>query len=356
MHVTQGHPEFAKPSIPAERSMSTNGRWARFVTLSGLAGLALVLIGCSGEGAGPRSTNTCAGSVCIETVNVTDAGNPADPDTGHGSVAENFAIGTYEVNVTQYLTFLNSAATVPAVPAIAELWSDEMQNTYGYVSPGLIARTGSGTGADPFAYAEIFDPSLGEDSGRRAILNISWFDAARFANWLHTGATSTANTETGAYTLDGATSGVFIRNADARWWIPSGDEWYKAAYYDPTKPGSGNYWTYPTGTDELPVAETFPGGSNSGNYDGAMSEGRKITPTGAYVKSVSHYGTFDQAGLLWEWNDEVHEDFDGNPITRGLRGGSWSLGIINVSKFGPRDYEPTYDDDDTGFRLATGSN
>ena len=31
----------------------------------------------------------------------------------------------------------------------------------------------------------------------------------------------------------------------------------------------------------------------------------------------------------------------------------YKLGIINISKFGPRDYEPTYNDDDTGFRLAT---
>lgn len=329
-------------------------------SLSRLVGVSLALgavvaltAGCSGDDTVRRSASACPGLVCIDTVNVIDAGNPPDSDTGFGAVDHDFAIGTYEVTVTQYLAFLDAVAKVPASPAIEDLWVEDMQKTYSYVSPGLIARSGSGTAADPYVFTAVADPALGADSGRRPILNISWFSAARFANWMHNGATATSSTETGAYTLDGATKGVFMKNPDARWWIPSEDEWYKAAYYDPTRSGANKYWTYPTGTDERPVAEAPAGSSNSANYDGAMPDGRKITPVGAYRSSISHYGTFDQAGLLWEWNDKAVSDFEGIPITRGMRGGSWSLGMINVSKFGPRDYEPTYDDDDTGFRLAT---
>lgn len=308
----------------------------------------------SGSGGQDASTiETCVGTVCLDTVNVTDAGNPADADTGMGSVAYEYAIGAHEVTVGQYTAFLNAVAQVPAESAIGELWVEEMEKPYPYVSPGLIKRTGTGTTEDPYVYTEIPDPALGDDSPRRAILNISWFSAARFANWLHNGATADASTETGAYTLDGATSGVIPRNSDATWWVPSGDEWYKAAFYDPTRSGESQYWRYPTRTDELTVAEAPPGRANSANYDGAMPEGQKITPTGAYPDSRSYYGTFDQAGLLWEWTDETYADFEGVPTTRGLRGGSWSLGIINISKFGPRDYEPTYNDDDTGFRMAT---
>lgn len=310
----------------------------------------------SGDGgaqSGSAPTTTCVGAVCMETVNVGDAGNPADPDTGFGAVDYDYAIGAFEVTVGQYVTFLNNVASVPTTAAASELWVEEMAAPYGYVSPGLIARAGLGTADDPYVYSEIQDPALGEDSPRRGILNISWFSAARFANWLHNGGTTDSSTETGAYTLNGATSGVMPRNPDATWWVPSGDEWYKAAFYDPTKQGDVKYWTYPTRTDDLTIAEAPPGGTNSANYDGAMPEGRKITPTGAYVDSRSHYGTYDQAGLLWEWTDETYTDFEGVPTTRGLRGGSWSLGIINISKFGPRDYEPTYSDDDTGFRLAT---
>ncbi len=333
-----------------------------FPALAGTVACAFILSGCAGAGevaapSGGASTSSspanCVGLTCIETVNVTDAGNPPDADTGRGSVDHDFAIGSGEVTVGQYLDFLNAVATVPASPAVEALWSADMQETKGYVSAGLIARTGAGTSSGPYAYTEIPDPVLGADSSRRGILNISWFSAARFANWLHNGATPTADTETGAYTLDGATSGVITKNPDAAWWIPTEDEWYKAAYYDPTKPGDNTYWLYPTKSDELPADDPFPGGANSANFDGAMPEGQKITPTGAYTSSVSHYGTYDQAGLLWEWNDAVYTDFEDAPVTRGMRGGSWSLGMINASKFGPRDYEPTYDDDDTGFRLAT---
>lgn len=43
-------------------------------------------------------------------------------------------------------------------------------------------------------------------SGARPITYVSWFDAARYTNWLHNGQ-GTGDTETGAYTLNGATSG-----------------------------------------------------------------------------------------------------------------------------------------------------
>lgn len=325
-------------------------------TLPAIVLSAFFLIGCSGGG-GSSSTNTvttCTGLICIDTVNVGDAGNLADTDTGYGAVSYDYAIGKYEITVTQYVAFLNAVADVPANPAVAALWKPEMEDTVSYLSAGLIRRSGSGTTADPYVYAEIPDTTLGQNSGRRGILNIEWFSAARFANWLHNGATKTASTETGAYSLNGATSGVFMKNADARWWIPTEDEWYKAAYYDPTKSGVNKYWKYPTRSDDLPVAELFPGGSNSANYDSpAALEGHRVTPVGAYAGSVSYYGTYDQAGLMWEWNDAVYTDYSGTPLTRGMRGGSWSLGMINVSKFGPRDYEADYDDDDSGFRLAT---
>jgi formylglycine-generating enzyme required for sulfatase activity len=319
-----------------------------------LVASAFFLTACSGGSSSSPTATTCTGLVCIETVNVADAGNPADADTGFGKVDYDYAIGKYETTVSQYVVFLNAVAAVPANSAIKDLWTPDMEDTASYVSPGLISRKGSGTDADPYVYAEIPDTSLGQSSSRRAILNISWFSAARFANWLHNGANKTSSTETGAYTLNGATSGVFTKNADAKWWIPSENEWYKAAYYDPTKSGTNKYWKYPTRSDSLPVAEPFPGGANSANYDSPDSlEGHRVTPVGAYAASVSYYGTYDQAGLMWEWNDAVYTDYEDKPLTRGMRGGSWSLGMINVSKFGPRDYEPVYDDDDSGFRLAT---
>lgn len=342
--------------------MQLSQRIGRLLSLALVVCVAPFLLSCSGSsssggGSGAQSVNTCFGLICIETVNVGDAGNPADIETGYGAVGDQYAIGKYEVTVSQYVIFLNAVATVTDKDAIRDLWNRDMRNTKPYVSStGLIDRTGLGTVAQPYVYTEKVDASLGVNSGKRAILNISWFSAARFMNWLHNGATASASTETGAYTLNYATSGVFTKNPDARWWIPSEDEWYKAAYYDPTKSGSNKYWKYPTRSDAVPTSEAPVGGSNSANYDSPSSlENNRITPVGAYTASVSYYGTYDQAGSMWEWNDAIYSDYEGNPLTRGMRGGSWSLGIINVSKFGPRDYEPSYDDDDSGFRIATSS-
>jgi formylglycine-generating enzyme required for sulfatase activity len=332
-------------------------RWGAFAI--GACVVIAALSGCAtsaerqASGVVPSPIETCVGLTCLSTVLIGDVKNPADKETGLGSVDEEFSIGAFEITVEQYLAFLNAVATVPSSSAVRDLWVSDMQKTYKYVSPGLISRTGTGTSADPYRYAQIPDPALGAKSSQRSILNISWFSAARFVNWLHNGATAGASSETGAYTLNGAVSGVIEKNADAQWWIPTENQWYKAAYYDPTKPGKNPYWNYPTRSDELPIQEAYPGGTNSANYNSVMKDGLKITPVGAYTQSVSHYGTFDQAGLLWEWNDAAYEDHDGVAMTRGMRGGSWSLGVINVSKFGPRDYEPNYNDDDTGFRIAT---
>jgi formylglycine-generating enzyme required for sulfatase activity len=302
----------------------------------------------------------CFGLICMTFVEVGDPGNPADTQTGLGAVAEPFSIGQHEVTLEQYLRFLNAVATQPQASdsskreALLELWLPDMKNTHDYVSKdGLIERTGLGTTESPFVFKEVPDPIWGARSGQRGMLNISWFAAARFANWMHHSATADADTETGAYTLNGTRTGVVARNPDARWWVPSQNEWYKAAFYDPTRTGKQPYWTYPTRSDTLPDTQGLPGGINSANYNSGQPAGQRITPVGAYIQSVSYYGTYDQAGLLWEWSDTSYANHEGKPTTLGLLGGSWSLGQINVSKHGARDYLPQYNDDDTGFRLAT---
>jgi hypothetical protein len=79
----------------------------------------------------------------------------------------------------------------------------------------------------------------------------------------------------GAYTLNGNT-GIITKNVGATVWIPSENEWYKAAYYDPT-PGAGggdNYWTYATQSDSIPTVaaanatgDVANPGANVANYN-----------------------------------------------------------------------------------------
>ena len=302
-----------------------------------------------------------AASVTLDTVLVGDAGNAADPLTGYGAVTQEFRMGTYEVTIAQYVTFLNVVAKVPRNDVMAGLYKEEMADPKSEEDPGaLIQRTGSGTKADPYRYSASTSAAW-PNAAERPVAWVTWFDAARFANWMHHGQ-GQAGTETGAYTLvDFQESGPLSRNLDAKFWIPSEDEWVKAAYYDPTKLGSNKYWTFPTRTDKPPrfaqVADTPP--APAANFQNVYkgSDAGVLTPVGSYSGSSSHYGTFDQGGSLWEWTEAAYPSATAGP-NRIVRGGSWGPGITPLMKTVRRDYgpmvsEPFYYDDDAGFRIAT---
>jgi sulfatase modifying factor 1 len=276
--------------------------------------------------------------VNVDTVMVGDAGNAAD-STGYGAVTDVFAVGKYEVTSGQYSTFLNSVASVTGDSYIVNLWNANMATDLNIAG---ISRSGSGTLASPYSYSVI-------GSGSRPIAYVSWFDAARFANWVNNGATNGASTETGAYTLNGATSGIINKNANASWWIPTGDEWIKAAYY---KGGSTNagYWVYPTASNTAPSAEANPPGSgNSANYGDVRPAGDKLTDVGSYITSESSYGTFDQGGNLSEWADGAYL-----PGFRSIHGGAYAspseagLTQTSISLNGPDG-----EFNGVGFRVAT---
>ena len=288
-------------------------------------------------------------AIDIPTVFIGNVNNLPDPATGYGRVDHPYRIGKYEVTLSQYSEFLNSVATVPTTPHITKLYNPDMAGDR--IIGGTIGRTGAGTADSPYSYAPI-------GNGSRPVPWVTWFDAARMANWLHNGATTSSSTETGAYTLNGATEGIIRRNPDATWWIPRENEWYKAAYYDPSlNGGAGGYHQFPTRSNLQPVDEPAPpGGGNAANYNSRRPEGDKLTVVGAYSGSASAYGTFDQGGNLWEWTSGVVPPAPGSssPPSRVVRGGSWSLGLTAIGATHRRDYTPGfYEDDDTGFRLAT---
>lgn len=319
------------------------------------------------------SVTSVAQSISIETVLVGAPGNLADPMTGYGEVSAPFRISKSEVTVDQYVAFLNAIAAVPKHAAISDLWAPEMISEKEDPGP-LIARSGAGTTTDPYRYSVV--PSLlwGPHAGKRPIAWVTWFDAARFANWMHHGATANSDTETGAYTLiNHQTKGTVIRNPDARWWIPSENEWYKAAYYDPNKPGGAGYWSYPTRSDVAPrdvrlilqqAHEMISPPAPAANFNEVYAalrrdKGGVLTPVCAYANedprldSRGPWGTCDQAGSLWEWTEGTY-----GPQNKIVRGGSWGPGLTPPLKTKHRDYglmgtDGFYRDDDTGFRLAT---
>jgi sulfatase modifying factor 1 len=286
--------------------------------------------------------------VTIDTVTVGDAGNAADT-TGYGAVNYAFSIGKYEVTISQYNTFLNSVASVTSDSYIVNLWNTQHNDPLEGSGRG-ISRSGAGTLASPYSYSVI-------GSGNRPISFVSWFDAARFANWINNGATNGASTEAGAYTLNGATSGIITANPGAIWRLPTEDEWYKAAYYKGGGTNAG-YWVYPTQSDTAP-GNNIGGAANQANYyagDYAVTQQPQprvntqnyLTDVGAFSNSASAYGTFDQGGNLFEWNDAVIND-----SRRGFRGGQWAGDEVLLQSSSRVSLLPWSETTATGFRLAS---
>ena len=269
-----------------------------------------------------------AAAVLIDTVVVGNAGNAADT-TGFGAVGYDYFIGAKEVTNAQYVEFLNAKAADDPLG----LYNPAMAGPF-----GGITRSGS---PGSFTYSVI------AGRGEKPVNYVNWYDAVRFTNWLHNGQGS-GDTETGAYTLLGGTAvptnGLSVtRNPDARWFLPSEDEWYKAAYHK-NDGVTGNYFDYPTSSDTAPTAEPPPGGTNSANIASTVGN---VTDAGAYVSSTSPYGTFDQGGNVWEWNETLIAG-----ITRGARGGSFPFGasfLLSTTRF--NDF-PITESNSLGFRVA----
>lgn len=265
--------------------------------------------------------SACARAVLIEWVTVGDAGNAADTEvmndktTGYGSVSYVYCIGKYEVTNSQYCEFLNAVATA---------------DTYGLYNPDMAGGVWDCGGIVRAESRWGYRYSVRPGRGNNPVNYVSWYDALRFANWLHNGQPvgpqDATSTEDGAYTFSGATS-VGRRNPPAKIFLPSEDEWYKAAYYKAGGTDAG-YWDYATQSDTQPILEPPPGGNNSANAGTAPAGGHGLTNVGAYVDSVSAYGTYDQNGNVAEWN-ETRFGLGG----WCLRGGSWDINPVTMAAY-----------------------
>jgi formylglycine-generating enzyme required for sulfatase activity len=189
--------------------------------------------------------------------------------------------------------------------------------------------------------------------------HVNWGDAARFCNWLQNGQPegpqTASTTEDGVYALNGATAAADLqavtRKDGWQWAIPTEDEWYKAAYHKNDGAASG-YYLYPTGADTAPSPELIDPdpGNNATFYDGGYTVGSPYyrTTVGAHEQSGSPYGTFDQGGNVWEWNEAVVDESH-----RGQRGGSFSHDGSRLAATDRGWNTPTSQYNHTGFRVVT---
>ena len=195
----------------------------------------------------------------------------------------------------------------------------------------------------------------GGNSDNKPAVGITWHEAAKFVNWLNT---STGNPL--AYKVDqsgnfemwspsdlGFNSQNRFRNSLAKFFIPSSQEWYKAAYGSP----SGQFYFYPTGSDSAPTPVS------SGTNPGTAVYGQPIAFGPADINNaggLSAFGVMAMGGNVYEWTESAYDGSNDNiGENRILRGGAWYTGSWEL---GASDYYSARVDGDGvywGFRVAS---
>ena len=286
------------------------------------------------------------------TVPIGDLSNNNDTNIQIGQVNYNYNISKYPITIKEYCNFLNSVATISDTYS---LYNSNMSSAN--VSCGITksnyGNRWSYTIIGPNGYSSYGSNSPGE----RPIVYVSFISCIRFANWLTNGqpigVQNVTTTEDGSYLIQ-LTNGVYtitkrsIVTSKDMYYLPTENEWYKAAYYTPNynNTGTPGYYLYATQSDLTPtnILSLATVNNNCVNYisptTGNMCVTQEtdinttqnyLTNVGACILCPSYYGTYDQTGNVWEYVDI----YNTNPFTLNsirLRGGAWTSFISYITK------------------------
>lgn len=263
-----------------------------------------------------------ANTFTMNFVDIANAGN-VDDNTGYGGVAYAYRIGVNEVS-RDMITKYNALGGGPTLT---------MSDMTPYGGNGL----------------------------NRPATGVSWNEAAHFVNWLNTskGYSAVYKFTTGGFNDDialwtisdaGFDAANPFRNANAHYYLPSEDEWYKAAYYDPNKSGGAGYWDYATGSDTAPTAVASGTTGGTAVYNQSLSTGPADIATAG---GLSPYGTMAQNGNVQEWGESGYTaPNDSAGESRVFRSGRWSSSSGNLASSSRGSTSPTTESANVGFRVA----
>jgi hypothetical protein len=268
---------------------------------------------------------TSGNEFTIDFVNIGNAGNAAD-STGFGAVPYEYRVGTYEI----------------PRDAITKATASGMTD----VTAGALSVDGGSAAAW---------------TGNQPAALISWYEAAAFVNWLNTSTGKTAAydlawdgsawsmnlwSNDNAWTLGGEN---LYRHKDAYYFLPSENEWYKAAYYNQS---GSNYFLYPTASSSIPTAVASGTDAGTAVYDQPWEPGPASVDLAG---GLSTYGTMGQGGNVFEWHESA---FDGSNSSsselRAIRGGYWgNTTEVDLSSSVRVNGHPALEGDSIGFRVSS---
>ncbi len=325
--------------------------------------------------AAPNSVQAQPDPSGIDFVTVGAPGNAAwdggGISNGKGAVAYEYRIGRLEVTTSQWVEFFNAAYDRPT--------NDPLPFIVAPFRWGATGATPSNPGGRRWTV-----PAGNE---MRPVDGLTWRTAAMYANWLHNDkSTDRSAFLSGAYDvstfgyLNGGSlfTDQLTRSPGARYWIPSLDEWMKAAHYDPAKQNAdgslGGWWQYSNGSD-TPFRYGPPGvlvrtdgvigpdptgefaTANAGWSSFGFPEYNPLTvQLGAYPTATSPWGLLDVAGGTAEWTEGFFQLID-EPYPRdrfyegSARGTPSNLNGDRVRSYGGGDF-PSYPGSSLGLRIA----
>lgn len=251
----------------------------------------------------------------LDFTTIGNTNNSADTN-GYGSVGYAYRIGTYEISQNQ-----------------------------------ITAATASG----------LRNVTAGAWTGDRPAAHISWYESAAFVNWLNTSkgfapaynlswSGSTWSMSLWTVSNAGYDANNEYRSSLAKYFLPSENEFYKAAF---GKSDGSGYYLYPTAGNSAPTAVTSGTASGTAVYNQGW-----IPPGPASIYEAggrSSYGTMGQGGNIQEWQESSSDGTNNNVgDQRMVRGGYWygassdRLDSSTRSSFGP-----STDIVNLGFRVAS---